>query len=79
MGELVVTGLSLTAERIVHAIWRQMPGEVFDESYFDEMLAKLARPSSLVFGELPVHYTEMGHWLRRNPDMHTVDVLLDFK
>jgi outer membrane protein assembly factor BamA len=79
MGDLVVTGLSLTAERIVRAVWTRAGGDVFDEAFYDEMLAKLAKPSSLIFGELPLHYTELGHWLRRNPEAHTVDVLLDFK
>jgi len=79
MGELVITGLSLTAERIVRSFWRVAPGDVFDGGFFEEMLTKLEKPSSLVFGELPVHYTEMGRWLRRNPEMQTADVLLDFK
>ena len=32
-----------------------------------------------IFGEMPIHYTEFGHWLRPDTDKHTVDVLLDFK
>jgi Surface antigen variable number repeat len=79
MGELVITGLSLTAERVVRTIWRQARGDVFDAAYFDEMLAKLEKPTTEMFGSLPVHYTEMGHWLRPNLETHTMDVLLDFK
>ena len=40
---------------------------------------KLERPSGEVFGNIPLHYTQFGHWLRTNPDQHTVDVLFDFK
>lgn len=79
MGELIVTGLSLTAERVIRAIWRQARGDAFDAVYFDEMLAKLEKPTPEIFGGLPVHYTEMGHWLRPNLETHTLDVLLDFK
>ena len=79
MGELIITGLSLTAERVVRTIWRQARGDVFDAAYFDEMLVKLEKPNTEMFGSLPVHYTEMGHWLRPNLETHTMDVLLDFK
>ena len=79
MGELIITGLSLTAERVVHTIWRQARGDVFDAAYFDDMLVKLEKPTTEMFGSLPVHYTEMGHWLRPNLETHTMDVLLDFK
>jgi hypothetical protein len=33
----------------------------------------------LIFKELPVHYTDVGHWLETDPAKGTVDVLLDFK
>jgi hypothetical protein len=39
----------------------------------------LSKPSRDIFGELPVHYNELGHLLRPNTSRHTVDVLLDFK
>jgi hypothetical protein len=39
----------------------------------------LAKPRAEIFGEMPIHYTQCGHWLRPNTDRHTVDVLLDFK
>jgi len=32
-----------------------------------------------VFGELPVHYENVGHWLQTDTSKNTVDVLLDFK
>ena len=79
MGELVITGLSVDAERIVRNSWRLMPGQVFDKTYFDEMLSKLEKPTVAIFGERPVHYEKMGHWLRPNPQNHVVDVLIDFQ
>jgi hypothetical protein len=79
MGDLVLTGLSLDAERVLRTVWRQAKGDVFDGAYFDDMLVKLEKPSTLIFGDLPVHYAELGHWLRPNLETHTMDVLLDFK
>ncbi len=43
------------------------------------MLAKLEQPTVAIFGEMPVHYEKMGHWLRTNPNNHVVDVLIDFQ
>ena len=79
MGELVVTGLSLDAEKQLRHAWQLAPGQIFDNSYFEKLLKVLARPRPEIFGEMPVHYTECGHWLRPNSDRRTVDVLLDFK
>jgi hypothetical protein len=79
MGDLVLTGLSLDAERLLRTVWRQAKGDVFDGTYFDDMLVKLEKPSTLIFGDRPVHYTELGHWLRPDLETHTMDVLLDFK
>jgi outer membrane protein assembly factor BamA len=79
MGALVLTGLSLDAERQVRAVWRLAPGAVFDGTYFHTMLAKLEKPSPEIFGQLPVHYAELGYFLRVDSDKHTADVLLDFK
>ena len=79
MGEMVVTGLSLDAEKLLRSFWHIAPGQVFDDGYFEIVLKLLAKPSVEIFGDRPVHYTECGHWLRPNTDRHTVDVLLDFK
>ena len=79
MGELVITGLSVDAERALRNAWRLAPGEIFDKTYFDSMLAKLVKPTVAIFGELPVHYGKMGHWLRPNPQNHVLDVLIDFQ
>ena len=79
MGELVITGLSLDAERTLRNAWRMAPGQVFDKTYLDSMLAKLETPSVAIFGEIPVHYQKMGDWLRPNPQTHVIDVLIDFQ
>jgi outer membrane protein assembly factor BamA len=75
MGDLILTGLSLEGERRLRASWHIGKGEAFDRTYFDEFLAKGAKES---FGDLPVHFDNIGHWLRTDPKTATVDVLLDF-
>jgi outer membrane protein insertion porin family len=79
MGEMVVTGLSPDAEKQLRRAWQLAPGQVFDNAYFEKLLGELARPRREIFGELPIHYTQCGHFLRPDADRHTVDVLLDFK
>ena len=79
MGEMVITGLSLEAEKRLRSDWLIASGQVFDDAYFENLAKELAKPSESIFGELPVHYESFGHWLRPNADKHTVDVLLDFK
>jgi outer membrane protein insertion porin family len=76
---LVLTGLSLTAERKLHQMWTTAPGAVFDKTLFEQFLVKLQSHPAEVFGDIPLHYDAVGHWLRPDPDKHTVDVLLDFK
>jgi hypothetical protein len=78
MGDLIVTGLSLDAEKHLAYVWKLPKGAILDGAYLDTMLTKLALPSQEIFGQLPVHYAELGHFLRTNPD-HSADVLLDFK
>jgi outer membrane protein assembly factor BamA len=79
MGEMVVTGLSLDAEKRLRQVWLIAPGAIFDNGYFERLTKELARPTAEIFGEMPVHYTQFGHFLRPDADKHTVDVLLDFK
>lgn len=77
MGQMIITGLSLAAERKLAAAWRIPAGEVFDRLYFEDFVENGVK---LAFGDLPVHYEEpIGRWLRTNPAAKTVDVLLDFK
>jgi outer membrane protein assembly factor BamA len=79
MGELVITGLSVDSERALRNNWRLAPGQVFDKTFLDSMLAKLEKPTVAIFGDIPLHYAQMGHWLRPNPQNHVVDVLIDFQ
>jgi outer membrane protein assembly factor BamA len=79
MGDLVITGLSLDGENRVRAAFHLSPAEIFDSVYVDQFIAKLQRPTPDIFGDLPIHYTEMGHWVRPNTTTHMADVLLDFK
>ncbi len=75
MGKLVLTGLSVEGERRLRAAWKIAPGDVFDQSYYEEFLKVIVKEA---FGDLPVHYDELGHLLEPNPKDKTVDVLLDF-
>jgi hypothetical protein len=76
---MVLTGLSPAGERKLHAAWPFPAGAVFDKAKFEELLTKLQTHQEQVFGELPVHYEHVGHWLQTDPAKFTVDVLLDFK
>ncbi len=77
MGQLIITGLSLTAERLLIAAWRIPAGEVFDKSNFEDFLANQVKNKKL-FGEHVVHFQRVGDLLQTNPQKKSVDVLLDF-
>jgi outer membrane protein assembly factor BamA len=79
MGDMVITGLSLDAEKRLRQAWQIAPGQVFDDGYYELHIKILSKPNRDIFGELPVHYNEFGHLLRPDTNHHTVDVLLDFK
>lgn len=79
MGEMVLTGLSASGERLVRAAWTVPSGEMFDKAKYEELLVRLETHPDRVFGELPVHFDEVGHWLRTDAAKGVVDVLLDFK
>jgi outer membrane protein insertion porin family len=76
---MVVTGLSQAGERRLRQMWPTEAGAVFDKIQFEEFLTRLQSQPADVFGDLPVHYDTVGHWLRTDKDKHSVDVLLDFK
>jgi len=76
---MVLTGLSLAGEKHIHQAWPTAEGAVFDKTLFENFLTKLQSHPAEIFGDLPVHYDTVGHWLRTDPDKHLVDVLLDFK
>jgi outer membrane protein assembly factor BamA len=76
MGRLVLTGISLDGERKIRAGWKISPGAVLDESYYEAFLTHGARES---LGKVPAHTDNIGHFLRKDPQAATVDVLLDFE
>jgi len=78
-GKMVLTGISASAEHKLQAAWPFAAGDVFDKSKFEELLLKLQMHQEHIFGELPVHYENIGHWLQTDANKNTVDVLLDFK
>jgi outer membrane protein assembly factor BamA len=78
-GKIILTGISPAAERKLRAAWPIAAGDIFDKAKFEELLAKLQTHQEQVFGELPLHYDNVGHWLQTDASKGTVDVLLDFK
>jgi len=76
---MVLTGLSLDAERLLLQKWPTEAGAIFDKAIFEQFLIKLESHPAEIFGELPLHYDTVGHWLRTDPAKQSVDVLLDFK
>jgi len=79
MGAFVLTGISPTGEQRIYASFPVKEGEVFDKARYEQYLLALQNHSKDIFGELPIHYDTVGHWLRTDDAKSTVDVLLDFK
>jgi len=79
MGGWVITGISANGESRVRATFPIAAGDVFDKIRYEEFLTGLQNHSKEIFGDLPVHYDSVGHWLRPDAAKSTVDVLLDFK
>jgi outer membrane protein assembly factor BamA len=78
-GKMVLTGLSPAAEKKLHGAWPIPQGEIFDKTKYEDVLTKLQLHHEQIFGELPLHYESVGHWLQVDANTGTVDVLLDFK
>jgi len=79
MGGFVLTGISPTGEDKIRSTFPIAAGEIFDKIKYEDFLTKLENHSKEIFGDLPIHYDEVGHWLRTDAEKSTVDVLLDFK
>jgi hypothetical protein len=79
MGKLVITGLSLDAERSLRLAWKLAPNDIFDGAWVEDMLVKLEKPSAEIFGRLPVHYSEVGHLIVPGEAPNTMDVMIDFQ
>jgi outer membrane protein assembly factor BamA len=79
-GALTVTGLSPGAEKKLREAWPfPAGGELFDKAIFEEFVTKLESHHAEIFGNLPVHYDKVGHWLNRDEEKKMVDVALDFQ
>lgn len=76
---MVITGLSTAAEKRLRDAWPFPQGDLFDKTVFEEFLTKLETHPAEIFGESPVHFDNVGHWLQTDASKATVDVLLDFK
>jgi outer membrane protein insertion porin family len=79
MGKLVITGLSLDAERALRVAWKLAPNDIFDGAWVEDMLVKLEKPSAEIYGRLPVHYSEVGHLITPGEAPNTMDVMIDFQ
>ena len=79
MGGWVITGISTNGESRVRTTFPIAAGDVFDKIKYEDYLVQLQSHSKDIFGDLPVHYDSVGHWLRADLAKGTVDVLLDFK
>jgi outer membrane protein assembly factor BamA len=77
--DMVLTGLSLSGEKRLHQAWPMQTNAVFDNAAYEAFLTKLQSHPADVFGDLPLHYDKVGHWLRKDEQKHLVDVLLDFQ
>ena len=79
MGGWVITGLSTNGEQRVRATFPIASGDIFDKMKYQDFLIALQNHSKEILGELPIHYENVGHWLKPDAEKKTVDVLLDFK
>ena len=76
MGNLVLTGLSIDAEKRIRAAWRISPGQIFDKTFYDFFLAKGIAEA---LRGLPAAQDKVGNFLQKNPQPATADVMLDFQ
>jgi outer membrane protein assembly factor BamA len=76
MGQLILSGLSVEGERRIRGAWQIQPGEVFDETKYEEFLAHGIEKA---FAGFPAHYDKIGRYLQKDPKSDTVDVMMDFE
>ena len=79
MGGWVITGLSSNGELRIRTAFPIASGDIFDKMRYQDFLIALQNHSKEILGDLPIHYENVGHWLKPDPEKKTVDVLLDFK
>ena len=75
MGKLVLSGLSVEGERRIRGAWKIAPGEIFNNSTYQEFLTHGINEA---FKGFPAHYDKIGRYLAKNPN-DTVDVMMDFE
>ena len=78
-GSMTISGMSLAGERQIQQAWMMKTGDLFDKKVFEDFLFNLESHREKIFGELPVHYDTVGHFLQTDAEKGTVEVLLDFK
>jgi outer membrane protein assembly factor BamA len=78
-GKLVLTGLSVEGEKRLQQSWPIGPNMLFDKTLYEAFLIQVETHPAKIFGDLPVHFDTVGHYLQTDPKQSTVDVLLDFK
>ena len=76
MGNLVLTGLSIDAEHRLRTAWHIAQGDVFDQTFCDYFLSQGIVEA---LKGLPAAQDTVGHYLQKNPQQKTVDVMIDFE
>ena len=79
MGGWVITGVSPNGEQKIRSTFPIAAGDVFDKIKYEDYLVALQNHSKEILGDMPIHYENIGHWLKTDAAKGTVDVLLDFK
>jgi outer membrane protein assembly factor BamA len=79
MGGWVITGLSTNGQQRIRTTFPLASGDIFDKGKYEDFLVQLQNHSKDIIGDRPIHYDNVGHWLRTDADRAVVDVLLDFK
>ncbi len=76
MGNLVLTGLSIDAEHRLRTAWHIAEGEVFDQTFCDYFISQGIAEA---LKGLPAARDTVGHYLQKNPQQKTIDVMIDFE
>ncbi len=76
MGNLVLTGLSVDAEHRLRTAWHIAEGEVFDQTFCDYFISQGIAEA---LKGLPAAQDTVGHYLQKNQQQKTVDVMIDFE
>ncbi|HVA72414.1 MAG TPA: POTRA domain-containing protein [Candidatus Limnocylindrales bacterium] len=76
MGKLVLSGLSIDAEQRIRKAWRIPQGQIFDKTFYDYFLTKGI--SDALKGS-PAAQDTIEHYLQKNTQPPTVDVMLNFQ